>query len=120
MQRYCKKYLLLLYIMKIFIFIFSIYLLALSLVPCSDAFNECQNIEVDYSHDHEHNHESDHDDNCTPFCTCSCCGTSMIFNLTLMPFLKLRDKILLSNEVINSESSFCSSFYGAIWQPPKL
>lgn len=106
--------------MKTGIFIFSIYLLALSLVPCSDAINECQNIDVEYSHDHEHDHDSDHDDHCTPFCSCSCCGTSMINNSVLIPFLKLRDKVILSNEVINFESSFFSSFFGAIWQPPKL
>ena len=118
MQRYCKKYLLLLFLMKFFILIFSIYLLALSLVPCSDAFNECQSIDVEYSNDHDH--ESDHDDHCTPFCSCSCCGTSMISNSVLIPFLKLRNIVTLSNEVFTFASSSISNFLGSIWQPPKL
>lgn len=65
-------------LMRYFAFILSLYITALSLVPCTDGmpqnFNQ-SDIEITTT-EHDHNH-SDLQDDCTPFCTCACCGMIM-------------------------------------------
>ena len=63
---------------RILIYIFSFYLMALSIMPCADDI-EGRFISTDTSFlptsDHsDHNSSSDH---CTPFCICACCGHSI-------------------------------------------
>jgi hypothetical protein len=64
--------------MKPFCFIFNLYFLALSLMPCSDVheMNAPASAEFASLVANEHSdcpHETG-DDHCSPFCTCSCCG----------------------------------------------
>lgn len=64
--------------MKFFCHIFSLYFLALSLMPCTDIHatngstsDELANFYTDNHSDCPHETGNDH---CSPFCTCSCCG----------------------------------------------
>ena len=69
--------------MRLFAFILSIIILALSVVPCSDNDN-CNQPTTELSSDHSgHEHQ---EDSCTPFCTCSCCGCA---GFVLAPILNI-------------------------------
>ncbi|WP_367916120.1 DUF6660 family protein [Leadbetterella sp. DM7] len=106
--------------MRLFAYIFSIYILALSVVPCSDAYNDCQNDTAYKEYSQAHNHHTDHNDNCSPFCTCTCCSTSVNLKFTSHKFQIT--KLVVSSQITYPvrDFSFVSNYYGNIWQPPKI
>jgi len=61
--------------MRILSYILIIYVLAISLLPCSDKENTCDAVSSEMGHTQNHDHKTDHDDACSPFCNCSCCNT---------------------------------------------
>lgn len=77
--------------MKIFAYIFSFLVLALSVNPCIDKpkDNSLQKSEISQTSNHEnHENEADH---CSPFCTCHCCQTSFCItkNISNLSFVEL-------------------------------
>jgi hypothetical protein len=74
---------------KVFTLIFSFYLLALAVMPCSDK-DDCKYLSADQSTFTTTDH-SDHDsdtEHCSPFCMCACCGqtfTSQFYPLQFLP-----------------------------------
>lgn len=57
--------------MKLFVYIFSFYILALTVQPCQDGITD---ITISYEQQEDpHDHES-HQETCSPFCSCACCG----------------------------------------------
>ncbi|MGL4631961.1 MAG: DUF6660 family protein [Leadbetterella sp.] len=106
--------------MKISTFILVFYLLALSLVPCSDVHNECSDKRETTKLADQHNHENDSDDMCSPFCICNCCGISMLV-LEVTPLFNIRNiTFKISQKIPIHSFSFVSSFFGSFWQPPKI
>ena len=111
--------------MKLTIHIFTIYMLALSLVPCGDGGGGIVEI-VNHFFGVEHQHISDHDqhsngcgdDTCSPFCVCSCCSIS----IDVPTNIAFTDKHIL---IVSQKSPFyTSNFYpsgydASIWQPPR-
>jgi len=103
--------------MKIIALLLSIYLTALSVVPCTDSMTSCTShsgIELSIDeHDHDH---SDHQDGCTPFCVCACCGS-----LVILPTIqKMGDpKAKISTDLL-FDYSFAYSFEYSegVWHPP--
>lgn len=103
--------------LKIFAFILSFLVLALSFIPCADGvFANDANKQTSIIKD---SHEQDHDmdDDCSPFCHCSCCaGFSVNHTLatvtTITLFLESPETNFLSSEVI--------AIALPIWQPPQL
>jgi hypothetical protein len=64
--------------MKIFSYLFSLYFLALTIMPCTDvhAMNESASEALAGISNEEHQdcpHEKE-EDYCPPFCVCNCCG----------------------------------------------
>ncbi len=108
--------------MKFLTYLFSLYILALSIMPCSDLQNECSELNTKSSHNQKHDHQTDHEDSCSPFCTCSCCGMVIAFNFENTSFRIKALRLFPQNrkEVIIKNSIFYSNFYGSIWQPPKV
>lgn len=106
--------------MKVFTIIFSIYILALSIMPCSDAFNDCNRITTVRESTLAHNHQSDHNDFCSPFCTCSCCSISVYPNANFVSFSIAKPAVGSKVAYPIRDFSFVSNFYGNIWQPPKI
>ncbi|WP_126974316.1 DUF6660 family protein [Gynurincola endophyticus] len=108
--------------MKWLVTIFSFYLVALLIAPCSDAENNCDNLAgIPLSGQlKDHAHNQDKDDLCSPFCNCVCCSVnvrSIDFTITrihtpVLPFIALND--------ILSDSALVSNYYGNIWQPPRF
>lgn len=113
--------------MKWMIVIWAIFVLALNLVPCSDAYNSCNvDLPAEHTAHHDdkaaaHEHSADHDDTCSPFCTCACCGISF----TDLSF-KVNSAIANDNleyferKFVVCDIAFRSSFFGNIWQPPRV
>lgn len=105
--------------MKIFIFIFSFYLIVLAIVPCNDKDN-CRYQDKEHSLYKVTDH-SDHDsdtEHCSPFCICACCGHSInnIFYASTIYSLKP-----VVEEIFPIYyTSFFSEVYLSIWQPPKI
>lgn len=109
-------------LMKNLWLLFSIYILILSVLPCTDV-EECNivsqtSIAISNTTEHkDHKHESEH---CSPFCTCACCSTSISFSyintfqISAKPVFNTSISYPLFNENIKS------SFFGNIWQPPKI
>lgn len=64
--------------MKTIAALFSIFLLALTLVPCTDVVGEPHEEEatVHAPHHHDHDHEGETDD-CSPLCQCQCCHVNV-------------------------------------------
>lgn len=105
--------------MKYFWLIFSIFLLSLSVYPCSDN-DECEKAKREVSK--VHNHEKQHQDteHCTPFCTCSHCPASAFFQqLSTVSFLK--KQIAFEHKPENKYTFiFTEEISIKIWQPPKI
>ena len=100
--------------MKFFAYFMALYILVLSVVPCSDVHNNCNDKKATTELTQNHDHQQDQDDNCSPFCTCACCSANVIaldFKPTQFSF---------SQKVAIRNFSFISNFYGNIWQPPKI
>lgn len=107
--------------MKWFTFIYALYVLALSVAPCADAYEHrrCSGHPVAEQEAHHHDHDEDTTDSCTPFCMCSCCHTSMTaFTLpgSVLPAIAYQEP---RDEVSTYRFTFSSAYYGNIWQPPK-
>jgi len=106
--------------MKWIAVVLSIYLMALSNMPCAD-------VEVDsaihktaqFSSEDNHSHDKD-SDLCSPFCACNCCGAQVLSYQTAVnyefPGVYTKISILLPSY----HSVFTSNFFGSIWQPPQL
>ena len=105
-------------LVKIIAFIFSLYILLLSGMPCTDA-QDCNlptttQMSATQSHDN-HQHESEH---CPPLCHCSCCSVAVS---KLPTFALVYKKLPLANQLKFSfyHSHHTSGFLEAVWQPPK-
>ncbi|MGJ1408832.1 DUF6660 family protein [Sphingobacterium thalpophilum] len=99
--------------------IFLVYIMALFLVPCSDANNSCES-SVGVTKVTSHDHDQDKDDSCTPFCQCACCSVSVAFFNFELPEFGILTHIFTSKKVVIRDSSFISHYSGTIWQPPKF
>ncbi len=113
--------------MKWLITLLAVFVLALNWVPCSDAYNECGSTALlshstsDADQADPHQHSDDHDDSCSPFCTCACCGVSFT-NLTFNVKPSIQEDLpeYFEKQFVARSISFQSSFFGNIWQPPKI
>lgn len=114
--------------LKFFTIIFSIYLLTLFCLPCSDNDN-CKNIAIEQSVcsdkccDSQPENQSNQDnncdnENCSPFCLCACCGQLCNFtnHQTNLGF----DVLKSSATQANYQTAFVSEICFTIWQPPKI
>lgn len=106
--------------MRVIRFLFTMYVLALAVYPCSDK-ETCadeRKTGITFITVTDHDHTSSEVDHCTPFCICSCCAAHIQLNClsdisianlvhnTKLPTLYF-EKPLLNNAK-------------AIWQPPKV
>ena len=106
--------------MKLFSIIISIYIIALSCLPCADMeVNSLAHTTTKFTANHEdHSHDKEND-LCSPFCICSCCGSQVVslFHIDAINFPILFKGI--KTQLPTYKSVFASNFYGSIWQPPQ-
>jgi hypothetical protein len=109
--------------MKLFTFIYALYILVLPLLPCGDR-EECNDEKVKTSIvknvDTDHQNHDVEDENCSPFCTCMCCG-QIITNLFYPIKEEKSNHSFQSKNIASYKSNFhLSSYLDRIWQPPKF
>ena len=102
--------------MKVLTLIFSFYLLAMAVRPCSDC--DFQDVKRDIYTTSEHSDHESGNENCSPFCICACCGQS-ITNI-FYPSTIYRLKPVVEEIFPIYYTSFFSEVYLSIWQPPKI
>ncbi len=109
--------------MKLLNYILSIYLIALSCLPCADmevSSAAHKVVEISSNHDEKsHNHDKEND-LCSPFCSCNCCGSQIVsyFKVSNFSFAIVSKNI--KTQLPSYTSKFASNFYGSIWQPPQI
>jgi hypothetical protein len=102
--------------MKIFACILSLYVVALTAIPCIDATEDMMLQHTDQTHQTTNEHQND-TGHCSPFCTCYCCASPIIYQACTAYI----SGILLSQKHHAGYSTACvSSLPDTIWQPPKL
>lgn len=106
--------------MKWLAILLSIYLLALSNMPCADMeVNSIAHKKAQFASEANHSHDKDND-LCSPFCACNCCGAQVLSYQSVITFnFPLANSIILSPLPVYT-SVFASNFYGSIWQPPQI
>ena len=100
---------------KIFHILFSIYFIALVVVPCSDK-DDCDEVNSTQVSQTTH-HEDRSNEVCSPFCVCSCCAAHFL----VKEFRPTLNQIAIISTVytIHKESK-TSAAITSIWQPPKI
>lgn len=99
----------------------AFYILVLSVLPCSDAHNSCNENKIELTKGVEHNHGQDHDDVCSPFCICACCGTTITFQVISSPIpIVAKIDFKVPQKIAIRDFSIISCYTGKIWQPPKF
>ena len=105
--------------MRLFSFILSFYVLALSIVPCSDGIEQDMNdVKTEISkenHDHDHSH---HNDFCTPFCTCYCCGS--FFTLPIGYCIGEAEAPVFITYLFSYKFDYSFNYYEGVWHPPTI
>ena len=99
------------------IFILTLYLLALAVLPCAD---EVVQVTKDsqteaISHDNESDHP-EHQDFCSPFCICSCCGSLVCVFSYATGFAN--PDWLDTSFPLPSNLNFSSIYQEGVWHPP--
>ncbi|WP_395047584.1 DUF6660 family protein [Flavobacterium sp.] len=107
--------------MRLLKYILSIYLVALSCLPCADMeVNSFAHSSPKIAANHENHSHDKENDLCPPFCVCNCCG-QQILNFSkevTFEFRKIATEI--TTQIPNYKSIPTSNFYGSIWQPPQI
>ena len=110
---------------KWFTTILSLYLIGLSLWPCSDerlpVFGQESVAMVVSSESPQTGSSNAHHDQCTPFCTCACCAATLSVLLrssyTLSPLI---NGVTISTDHFTYVPMHWADPHAAIWQPPQI
>lgn len=109
--------------MRVFSFIFIIYILLLSVMPCDEmtANAELRFDENSYQIQRQNNAPTDESgDDCSPFCICSCCHFSTAFQFkTFAVTSKITVSVGFKPENLY-RNPYAQTYKTSIWQPPKI
>ena len=109
--------------MKVFCFIFSIYILFLSLQPCEELKANVElrvNKTTRQTQMRAAEKASQESDDCSPFCICSCCHFSTAYQFrTFTVTGKLTTTEILSPKY-SYQNPYSKAYKNSIWQPPKI
>ena len=104
--------------MKFINLLLSIYIIALSCLPCTDAEGYIENNTAVVKNQEKAISEH-HADSCSPFCICNCCHSNGFYktaDYTTAAIIKINTE----NTKIEYSPVFISTFYKSIWLPPKI
>lgn len=87
----------------------------LTAIPCIDVHSD--NLLSKVETQNTSNNHSDSSDHCSPFCTCDCCVSPIFQHDCNLEFKGLSFEQKHISEYL---TSYISSIYSSIWQPPKL
>ncbi|MCH5684560.1 hypothetical protein LWM68_09955 [Niabella sp. W65] len=96
--------------------------MVVSLLPCGDARNECNNSpqQVKIEQAAGHSHQNDHNDACSPFCSCTCCNIIAGFTLQPLKTIDLEPCLRGTLQYPIRNTFYISAYSRSIWQPPKI
>jgi hypothetical protein len=107
--------------MKFLNFILSIYLVALSCLPCADMeVDSIVHTQTTLKSNHENHSHDKENDLCPPFCSCACCGVQVLTYLPEIAFNFGIVSTIIKKQLPTYKSILSSNFYGSIWQPPQI
>ena len=106
--------------MKFINLIFSIYIVALSCLPCADAESDFENKTVSIHNEKKAPSDKHHDDACSPFCICSCCHCNGFYKTVDCAENTVAIKTVTRRNKIEYTSTLFSNFHNYIWQPPQI
>ena len=98
--------------MRFTAFVFSIYIFALALMPCSDNADHSHNGDNQIAITQTHSDTAEHHaDMCSPFCLCQCCQTSVVeLSLPFIPTAPAMFESAQSSYNRNFQSGFSNIF----------
>ena len=107
--------------MKFFCYIFSLYFLALNLMPCTDDHDNSAGGGTEYVSKPPCRHNDSQTDFCSPFCGCSVCGQVLFatkfpkfrFHLPIVRNLKEKNSFFYSKD-------WQSEYLKSIFRPPQV
>jgi hypothetical protein len=101
--------------------IISIYLIALSCLPCADmeVNSPAHALTALSSSNEKHSHDKEND-LCPPFCVCNCCGAQLLSYIPVISFGFNIVSTIITISLPTYKSILSSNFYGSIWQPPQI
>ena len=102
--------------MKIFVYIFTAYILWLISAPCIDESQDKLINAIERTHNTQHD-QAQGSDHCSPFCTCDCCVSPSVYQECNINFRVSFLKVKIFSAPSPNYFSILSS---SIWQPPKL
>ena len=108
------------YLVKLINIIFSIYIIALSCMPCADSQSNLGNKTASIHKETNSSSGKHPDDACSPFCICNCCNCSGFYKTTEFTALAVTIKIASKKHKIEYTSTLFSNFQNSIWQPPQI
>ena len=120
LQPYCTPILFTFEAVKILRFIFALYILFMTVYPCSDK-ETCadeRKAGITFVTVTDHDHTSSEVDQCTPFCICACCAANVQLNqIADIAFTNLVHNTLLAT--LYREQPVLTPG-NSIWQPPPI
>jgi uncharacterized protein DUF6660 len=102
---------------KLFTFLFAVYMLCLSCIPCNDKDENFSGITSNILHEKKNHAEKE---SCTPLCICSCCGQISIINPEAQKFTVEQTSIFQLKHSGYNGLFLPSQCLESIWQPPRL
>ncbi|MGI8849068.1 MAG: DUF6660 family protein [Pyrinomonadaceae bacterium] len=110
--------------MKVFCFIFSFYLLLLSVQPCQD-FAASEFSRPQTGSEQTLLHPSGEDTQtetheCSPFCICSCRQVSVKYDFSIFSLPKEITVFAKLTAQISYQDDYSHQHFDSIWQPPKF
>ena len=106
--------------MKLLNLLFSIYIIALSCMPCADAEINIGNKTASIYTETNLPLDKHHDDTCSPFCICNCCHWNGFYKTIDYADITVGIKIATEKTTIEYTSTLFSNFRNSIWQPPQI
>ena len=107
--------------MKFLNYILSIYLVALSCLPCADLEeSSAAHRAIEMASNHEHHSHDKENDLCSPFCSCNCCGSQIVSYFKMVSYNLAVVSKTITTQLPTYTSKFTSNFFGIIWQPPQI
>lgn len=103
---------------KIIVFLFSLYLLALPGISCAQTIGCADEIQCNTSKDETGKQHQDED--CGSFCTCTCCVHVVTVNQFLSHVVDINNTGFHHNYFNSSNHTIPSNYFGNIWQPPRI
>lgn len=107
--------------MKLLNYILSIYLIALSCLPCADieVSNTAHKASEIVHTQEKHSHDKEND-LCSPFCSCNCCGSQIVTYFKAVSYNFTVVSKGIKTQLPSYTSQLTSNFFGSIWQPPQI